>query len=125
MTNLLQQAANVLQTEMERSASETVSYRRVSGGLPFDVLAIVGRSIVDQDSGEGFILRIVARDFAIRQSALNNIQPARGDIITQTINGVSVVFLVEGGPGQPHFEETDGYGVAWRIHTKRDKVNKF
>lgn len=122
--NLLQQAAIQLQSRMEANASESVVYTR-TGYLDITVSAVIGRSIVEQDSGEGFMLKVVARDFTISQAALLYLNPARGDKITQTMNDSVVEFFVEGGPGQPHYEETDGFGVAWRIHTKRDKVTRW
>jgi len=124
MTNRLAQAAQELQRRMVQDASELVTYKRPNS-FAFDVSAIVGRSVVEQDSGQGFMLRVVSRDFTISQEALNYTLPQRNDIIVQTINDVTLEFLVDGGPGQSHFEETDGYGVAWRIHTKRNKASSF
>lgn len=107
---------------MELNASEPVTYTRPgSAAIPTD--AIVGRSITEQDSASGFIMKIVSRDFTIRQANLPGItKPNRNDEIRQTINGTEYLFLVDGGSGQAHYEDTDGYGVAWRIHTKLNSI---
>jgi hypothetical protein len=119
MTNLLRQAAETLQTRMEANASEVVTYIR-NGAVIYTGPAVIGRSITEQDSGSGFFMKVISRDFIIRQSNLPGLVPMRNDEVRQMINDVEVVFLVDGSAGQPHYEETDGYGVAWRIHTKRN-----
>ena len=122
MPNLLQQCAEMLQQKMEESGSEMVEYCR-PGGAAFPVRAVIGRTISQNDAGSGFIVRVTMRDFIIRQSELKGLIPKRNDEIRQKIGDITAVFTLNSDSTESHYEETDGYGVAWRIHTKRDKIN--
>ena len=102
---------------MERDASELVVYHRKSTGEMSTVKAIVGQTNAEEESGEGYVVRITVRDYTIRRTYLQNIKPERNDeIIFQ-----DVVYVVGADSGESHVQESDGYGVAWRIHTKQDR----
>ncbi len=50
----------------------TVTYRR--GGLTAELSATIGKSMYDQDDGEGIVIRSQVRDFLIdTQSLLNSV----------------------------------------------------
>lgn len=136
MTNYLEKAANYLQDKMEVNASVEVSYERPGvgfvswtddAGVVHDtLLAIVGETQFSQDNQSGVMDRIIQRDYTIRQSLLTingiRITPKRQDIIRQPVGSQTYESRVMGEAGLPHYQESDGYGVAWRIHTKRDEV---
>lgn len=125
MADLLAVGANFLQDKMEEHASTTILYIREDVGQ-VSLPAVIGETQFSQDSQTGVIDRIVQRDYTVRQANLkiNGIQitPQRNDIIRQTIGTKVYEARVLGEGGQPHYQESDGYGVAWRIHTKRDEL---
>ena len=87
--------------------------------------AIVGQLVTDQADVNGFVLRTVTRDFAISQDAFtwsDDNKPKRNDEIWQLVNGYWHVFLVNGDSfATAHYEESDASGVAFRIHTRKDR----
>lgn len=127
--NMLKRAAVYVQTKGERHASEDVVYERPGVGKVI-VPAIIGETVFSQDTQGGFVDRIVRRDYTIRQCLLvincTHIgNPQRNDIIWQTLDDNSTYQgRVLGDAGMPHYQESDAFGVAWRIHTKRDEVTR-
>jgi len=123
--NMLERAANVLHDKLEKHASTEVTYIREGVG-EVTVRAIVGETQFSQDNQSGVIDRIIQRDYIIRQSLLvingRQIKPMRQDIILQRVGDLVYESRVLGEAGLPHYQESDGFGVAWRIHTKRDEV---
>lgn len=123
--NLLKKAASFIQEKMELNAGETVVYERPGLGC-VEVSAIVGRTEYEQDSMEGYIGRVIRNDYTISRASLviNGIEiiPERNDIIRQTLDdGTEYVGRVLGEDSVPHYQDSDGYGIAYRIHTKRDE----
>lgn len=123
MENLLAQAADYLQRRMIETTSEPVRYIRA--GVVYDMRAVVGQLVTDQADVNGFVLRTVTRDFTISQSAFvwsDDQKPKRNDEIWQRIGDYWNVFLVNGDSfATAHFEDSDAYGVAFRIHTRKDR----
>ena len=123
MANLLAQAADYLQRRMIETTSEPVRYIRA--GVVYDMRAVVGQLVTDQADVNGFVLRTVTRDFTISQSAFvwsDDQKPKRNDEIWQRIGDYWNVFLVNGDSfASAHFEDSDAYGVAFRIHTRKDR----
>ena len=123
MANLLAQAADYLQRRMIETTSEPVRYIR--SGVVYDMRAVVGQLVTDQADVNGFVLRTVTRDFTISQSAFvwsDDQKPKRNDEIWQRIGDYWNVFLVNGDSfATAHFEDSDAYGVAFRIHTRKDR----
>ena len=123
--NWLAKAADYLQSRMEAETSEDVAY--VRNGMIYKLPAIVGQLITETTDVNGFVVRQLTRDFTIRQTALQKYLPdgpQRNDQIWQTINGRRHVFIVNADSfATSHYEESDGYGVAWRIHTRRDSID--
>lgn len=123
--NYLQKAAETLQRNMERDAGLTVMYHRQ--GIPaFPVVAVPGRTQADNDSGTGFIVRTVTRDWVIRKALLKAkgiSEPKRNDKIVVKFGDDEHTFLVNGDSGISHWDEADSYNIAYRIHSLRDTVN--
>lgn len=123
MENLLAKAAEYLQGRMIETTSESVRYIRA--GVVYDMRAIVGQLVTDQADVNGFVLRTVTRDFTISQSEFvwsDDQKPKRNDEIWQRIGDYWNVFLVNGDSfATAHFEDSDAYGVAFRIHTRKDR----
>lgn len=121
--NLLAKAAGYLQSRMIEKASERVRYVRAGSVLEVD--AIVGQLITETTDVNGFVLRTVTRDFTISQSFFSwsdDGKPHRNDEIWQRVNDVWQVFLVNADSfATAHYEESDAYGVAYRIHTRKDR----
>lgn len=121
--NLLAKAAGYLQGRMIESASEPVRYIRA--GAVYQMRAVVGQLVTDQTDVNGFVLRTVTRDFTISQSAFawsDDNKPKRNDEIWQLVDGYWHVFTVNGDSfATAHYEESDAYGVAFRIHTRKDR----
>lgn len=58
------------------------------------------------------------RDYLIPVSALGATPPARGDRITETVNGTQVVFEVTSVvPGEPEWRYADEHRTCYRVHT--------
>lgn len=123
MENLLAKAAEYLQGRMIETTSESVRYIRA--GVVYDMRAVVGQLVTDQADVNGFVLRTVTRDFTISQSEFvwsDDQKPKRNDEIWQRIGDYWNVFLVNGDSfATAHFEDSDAYGVAFRIHTRKDR----
>lgn len=126
MVNYLQMGSKVLQDRMEAYGGVTVTYRR-PGGVEFTIVAVPGRNPVDMTDLNGIVLRGQVQDFTIRIDPLraqlpDPKRPLRGDEIIMTLNRRRVVFVVNGEDfSTGHYEPSDSYGVAWRIHTKSDR----
>lgn len=120
--NYLRAAAETLQTRMEQFASETVMYCR-DGQAPFPVVAVPGRTVAENQDASGFIVRTTTRDFTIRVAALRGLTPKRNDVIKMKIGNEEHIYTVNGDFGGVHYEPVDSYGIAWRIHTKLDRID--
>lgn len=121
--NLLKLGAEKLHSRMECNASETVVYERPGVGF-VEVLAVIGRTEYEVETGGGFMDRMIRNDYIIRRSLLviNGFQivPERNDVIYQTLDdGTVYKGWVLGEDDIPHYAEADGFGVAYRVHTKR------
>ena len=121
--NLLAKAAGYIQGRMIEHASEPVRYIRA--GKTYAMKAVVGQLVTDQTDVNGFVLRTVTRDFTISQDSFawsDDGKPKRNDEIWQLIGNRWNVFLVNGDSfATAHFEDSDAYGVAFRVHTRKDR----
>jgi len=61
MTDMLQKGQEWLASKLTQHASRQVAYRR--GELGTTLQATIGKSIYDQDDGEGIVTRSQVRDF--------------------------------------------------------------
>ena len=126
--NYLRLGAETLQDHMEEYGGVEVTYRR-AGAFSFTITAVPGRNPTDVYDQNGVVLRGQIQDFTItiavaKASMINCAQrPLRGDEIVMQVGDDNVVFVVNGEDfATGHYEPSDSYGVAWRIHTKSDRI---
>lgn len=112
---------------MEQYGGVTVTYRR-PGDFSFRVEAVPGRNPVDIIDHNGVVLRGQIQDFTIAIAKLRKHftgikRPMKNDEILMEVAGQMIVFTVNGEDfSTSHYEPSDSYGIAWRIHTKADRV---
>lgn len=126
--NYLALGAETLQRRMEQYGGVTVTYRRPKS-FSFRVVAVPGRNPVDIYDQNGVMLRGQIQDFTIAvdklKAGMNSgvRRPLRGDEIVMELKTNTIVFLVSGEDvSTSHYEPSDSFGIAWRIHTKSDRV---
>ena len=121
MSDLLKTGSDWLSGQLKSYASQSVTYAR--GAYSVTVDATVGRTIFDPGDGVATYQKWESRDYLIDTAdlILNGSQtlPARGDTITETIGGVSVVYEVTSPKDTPHFVYSDAYRKKLRIHTSQ------
>lgn len=119
--------AETLQKRMELYGGVRVEYRR-PGQFSFPIVAIPGRNPVEVVDQNGVVLRGQLQDFIVDIAKMKSLmsqdyRPMRGDEIVMPLGDDRVVFVVNGeGFSTSHYEPADSYGVAWRIHTKSDRI---
>jgi hypothetical protein len=128
MTNYLKLGAELLQPWMEQFGGATVTYRR-KGEFSFQVEAVPGRNPVDVTDSNGVVLRGQVQDFTFSIDKLtagmssDPKRPLRNDEVVYQVGNQTVVFVVSGEDfSTSHYEPSDSFGVAWRVHTKSDRV---
>lgn len=126
--NYLQIGAQVLQDRMEQYGGLTVEYRR-PGEFAFPICMVPGRNPTEITDVNGTLLRGQVQDFIVDICKLRNQmsdpkKPLRGDeIVANWADGQRIVYIVNGEDiATSHYEPADSYGVAWRIHTKTDRI---
>ena len=86
MTDMLREAQSWLAEKLKAHASRLVVYHR--DGIETELPATIGRSIYEQDDGEGIVTRSQVRDFLIDTADLLlspiGSLPKRGDWILET-----------------------------------------
>ena len=120
--NLLRIGSDWLAEQLKAYASSPVLYARGSSSVT--VQATVGRTEWSVDTGTGMVVSDVSRDFIILTvdlvlPAVGNAVPQRGDKITESIDGQSLVYEVMAPAGQQAWRWSDRFGKVYRIHTKR------
>lgn len=107
------------------AAGVSVTYSR--GNDSVSLTAVVGRTLfssVSPGTGNGRAsVEWGDRDYLIRVADLvlngSPITPQKGDQITHTVNGVSLVFELMTPTGEPAWRYSDELRTTYRIHTKR------
>ena len=121
MTDLLQQGQAWLSKKLTQFASREVIFRR--GDSEFKVTATIGKTVAEQDSGDGLILKAEIRDYLINTSDLalsgERILPKRGDQIIEDHDGQYHVYEVLPIGNQRAWRYSDPFRIKLRIHTKR------
>ena len=120
--NLLRIGSDWLAEQLKAHASSPVLYAR--GSAVVSVQATIGRTEWAVDSGAGMVVQEVSRDFIVLAADLvlptiGNAVPQRGDKITETIGGQSLVYEVMAPAGQQAWRWNDRFGKVFRVHTKR------
>ena len=126
--NYLALGAETLQQRMEAYGGVSVTYRR-PGVFSFEIVAVPGRNPTDIYDQNGVVLRGQVQDFTCDIAKLkagmadSTLRPLRGDEIVMQVKTDKIVYVVNGEDiSTSHYEPSDSYGVAWRIHTKSDRV---
>ena len=110
-------ASNAWLDGMRRAhVSHYVSYTR--GSVTTPCLATVTQTVFETQSEMGVIERWESRDFLVSAADLPFGDPVRGDLISETLNGVAVTFEVCAPRGAPLWKWTDTTRATARIHTK-------
>jgi hypothetical protein len=121
MTDVLQKGQEWLASKLTQHASRQVVYRR--GELGATLQATIGRSMYDQDDGEGIVTRSQVRDFLIDTYALLSsiigTLPRRGDTIVEIDGEHTFIFEVMALGGDPPWRYSDPFRLKLRIHTKQ------
>ena len=121
MSDLLKNGQEWLASKLTQHASRQVVYRR--GELGVTLQATIGRSMYDQDDGEGIVTRSQVRDFLIDTYALLSsiigTLPRRGDTIVEIDGEHTFIFEVMALGGDPPWRYSDPFRLKLRIHTKQ------
>jgi hypothetical protein len=121
MSDLLKKGQEWLSSKLTQHASREIVYRR--GELGVSLKATIGRSLYDQDDGEGIVTRSQVRDFLIDTlSLLDSIigsLPRRGDTIVEIDGNATFIFEVMALGGDPPWRYSDPFRLKLRIHTKQ------
>ncbi len=121
MTDMLQKGQEWLASKLTQHASRQVVYRR--GELGATLQATIGKSMYDQDDGEGIVTRSQVRDFLIDTYALLSsiigTLPRRGDTIVEIDGDHTFIFEVMALGGDPPWRYSDPFRLKLRIHTKQ------
>jgi len=111
---------------METFAGVKVRYSRANQ-FSFDIIAVPGRNPVDMVDSEGLVLRGQIQDFTVNIVKLRDKlgdpkRPLRNDEIMMEMPFGKIIFVVNAeNVATSHYEPSDSYGIAWRIHTKSDR----
>ena len=121
MADLLEQGAAWLDAQRVKFASQTVTYHR--GEDSVEVQATVGRKSYQVEGGYGALVWADSTDFIVSAADLvlggETVLPERGDRIRVTDGeAVHVYEVMSPGGEMSHYEPSDPYRKAWRIHTK-------
>jgi hypothetical protein len=121
MTDLMQQAAEWLGRQQVKHLARLVQYRR--GDTRLDLLATVGRTVFEVETGTGVLERIESRDFLIATVDLvfdgQMGVPQPGDQILETRGARTLVYEVMAPGKEPAWRYSDPYRVTLRVHTKQ------
>lgn len=121
LSDLLHNGLSWLSQQLTTHASRTVIYQR--DALSAEVRATIGRSLYDQDNGEGIVTRSQVRDYLIDTSELLNSVigslPRRGDQIIEAENNCQVTYEVMSLGGEPPWRYSDPFRLKLRIHTRQ------
>lgn len=103
----------------------TVTYQPAGDPLP-PAIDLTGKVTLGQTlfvnrtpNGRGPSVVWGERDYFIAVADLPGRAPAKGDRITEVINGETVTFEVLPTLGEPEQRYTDATQTAYRVHTKR------
>ena len=120
MSDILSAGQLWLAGKLTLHASREVTYRR--GNAECLVTATVGKTVAQQDSGDGLILRAEIRDYLIDTQSLQLdgqlILPERGDQIIEMEDGKSLTYEVLPIGNQRCWRYSDPFRWKLRIHTR-------
>jgi len=120
--DMLKDGSDWLQDQQKAHVAQMVTYSR--GGQQLSISATIGRTEFDVDPGDGFGVRVEARDYLIHAADLVlggvTVKPQRGDRIRETrADGDTAVYeVMSPADGEPVWRYSDDYRRRLRIHTK-------
>ena len=119
MNNLLRQGSAWLVGQNVAHMSDLVTYTRPGVQSIGPIAAKLGKTPYESVTSDGMVFTAEARDFLIRSADLviggAQVDPERGDTITEADETVWTVMLIPGGQCFARVE----FGAMLRIHTKR------
>ena len=96
MSDLLKAGQKWLAEKLKKHASREITYRR--GEVESIVTATIGKTMADQDTGDGLVLRMEIRDYLIDLADLKldgqPTLPERGDLIIENDDGKNFTYEV-------------------------------
>ena len=120
MTDMLRDGLSWLTGKLTSHAAREVTYRR--GDLQATVLATIGKTVAEQDSGDGLIMRMEIRDYLIDTMSLlldgQQLLPQRGDLIIETEDGKDFTYEVLPIGSDRAWRYSDPFRLKLRIHTR-------
>lgn len=118
---MLQAGQKWLAEKLTLHASRQVIYRR--DALSTEIAVTVGRSLYQQDDGEGVITRSQVRDYLFDTADLLNSVigslPRRGDQIIEREGDQELTFEAMALGGEPPWRFSDPFRFKIRLHTKQ------
>jgi len=116
--NLFAKARSWLGTQAANAAGVSVTY--VRGATELSLTAIVGRTVFSSINEGGPRVEFGDRDYLIEAADLTLGEPAIGDRIKETIDGVLTMFeVMTPNTGEPAYRWSDAAHTRWRIHVKK------
>ena len=120
MADILQRGSEWLEAQRHQHATRNVLY--VRGAQSVTVLATIGKTVFEVDSGHGLLERIESRDYLLLTEDLvlagSRVLPQRGDLVRETEDGTTYVYEVMAPGNEPDWRYSDPYRKTLRIHTK-------
>ena len=120
MKDLQQTGQAWLADKLSKHAARAVVYQR--GNQQAEVIATIGKSSYQQDSGEGMLTRAQVRDYLIDTVQLvidgQLVLPRSGDRILEIDGSKTFVYEVMALGDQPAWRYSDVFRLKFRIHTK-------
>ena len=120
MSDLLKAGQKWLAEKLTKHASREITYRR--GEVESTVTATIGKTMADQDTGDGLVLRMEIRDYLIDTGDLKldgqPTLPERGDLIIENDDGKNFTYEVLPIGNQRAWRYSDPFRLKLRIHTK-------
>lgn len=120
MPNLLKTGSDWLQARQAARCSQSVVYSRGANSVAVD--AVIGSTTKDTVDAGGNVVVWESRDFLTAAATLvlagAEVEPARGDRITETQGGATYTYEVNSPSGEPCWRWSDAFRVTRRIHTK-------
>ena len=120
MADMIADGQEWLATQRASHMRQTVTYKR--GDDSVQLSATVGSTEWEIEEAGGLTERIETRDYLIQAAALildgSTVKPARGDLIQETVLGVTYTYKVLSIGTNPCWRFSDPYHKTLRIHTK-------
>lgn len=116
--SLFSKAAAFLNRAMKDADPHDVVYTRGATTLSF--VAWIGRTVFASNRQNSVRIEFGEIDFLIQAGDLGSLnEPARGDRLACTLNGVAITYEIMPIPGEPDWRYSDPQRTRFRVHMKR------